>query len=175
MKVGIIGCGQVSRVGHGLAIRADKRAVIAASADPDDENLKSFVRKFKVPGIYSDHKEMFKKETLDAVVIASPPWLHREHLKDSIDAGLHVLCEKPLATTPKDIKAMVRMAKEHDKIVQIGHSKRFEPGFQRIKETGQYRDFWQDLPDEHLLALLPPRFQGGVDKASAGYFKKSRD
>jgi len=135
LKVGIIGCGQVSRVGHGLAIKGDKRAVIAASADPDDENRENFVRKFKVPGVYSDHREMLEKEALDAVVIASPPWLHREHLKDSIDAGLHVLCEKPLATTPEDVNAMVKMAKGHDKIVQIGHSKRFEPGFQRIKET----------------------------------------
>ncbi|MBN1573905.1 MAG: Gfo/Idh/MocA family oxidoreductase [Deltaproteobacteria bacterium] len=134
IKVGIIGCGQVSRVGHGLAVKADGRAVVAAAADPDDENRGSFRKKFKVPAVFSDHRNMFKEADLDAVVIASPPWFHRQHLKDSIDAGLHILCEKPLATTPGDVRAMVDMARGHDKIVQVGHSKRFEPGFGRIKE-----------------------------------------
>ncbi|MBN1883322.1 MAG: Gfo/Idh/MocA family oxidoreductase [Deltaproteobacteria bacterium] len=137
LSIGIIGCGQVSRVGHGPAIKKDRRAVIRAVADPDDKGRLSFQKKFRVENAYTDHREMLKKERLDAVVIASPPWLHREHLEDALDRGVHVLCEKPLATTPDDCRKMAQKAERAESagtIVQIGHSKRFETGFQKIRE-----------------------------------------
>jgi len=146
IKIGIIGCGQVSRVGHGPAIVSDERARITAIADPDEENRAKFKRIFRVPAAYPDHQAMLEKEELDAVVIASPPWLHRDQLRDAISAGTHILCEKPIATTLADCEAMVEMAKGHPKVVQAGHSKRFETGFQRIKETidsGRMGDIYQ--------------------------------
>lgn len=146
IKIGIIGCGQVSRVGHGPAIISDERARITAIADPDDENRARFERAFRVPAAYSDHQAMLEKEELDAVVIASPPWLHRGQLRDAISAGTHVLCEKPIATSLEDCRAMVAMAEGHPKVVQAGHSKRFETGFQEIKQTidsGMMGDIYQ--------------------------------
>ncbi len=133
LKIGIIGCGQVSRVGHGPAIKKDGRARLVAVADPDDENRTNFARKFRVPRAYSGHREMLEKEKLDAVVIASPPWLHCAQFQDCINANLHILCEKPLATSPEDCMTMARLADGYGKIVQVGHSKRFETGFERIK------------------------------------------
>ncbi|MDB4433342.1 Gfo/Idh/MocA family oxidoreductase [bacterium] len=146
IKTGIIGCGQVSRVGHGPAIDSDERACITAIADPDDENRAKFKRMFRVPAAYPDHRTMLEKEELDAVVIASPPWLHRDQLRDAISAGTHILCEKPIATTLEDCRAMVEMAESHPRVVQAGHSKRFETGFQRIKElidSGMMGDIYQ--------------------------------
>lgn len=69
IRIGIIGCGQVSRVGHGPAIVSDERARITAVADPDDGNRAEFQRKFRVPAAYPDHRAMLEKEALDAVVI----------------------------------------------------------------------------------------------------------
>ena len=146
IKIGIIGCGQVSRVGHGPAIALDRRACISAIADPDAENRAKFKRRFRVPAVYPDHQAMLAKEELDAVVIASPPWLHREQLRDAISAGTHVLCEKPIATTLEDCREMVEMAEGYDRVVQAGHSKRFETGFQRVKEMidgGRLGDIYQ--------------------------------
>ncbi len=134
IKIGIIGCGQVSRVGHGPAIRKDRRATIAAVADPDESNRKRFVKKFHVPNGYTDHREMLDKENLDAVVIASPPWLHCEQFRDCIEADLHILCEKPLAATLEDCSAMAKLEEKHRKVVQACHSKRFETGFEKIKK-----------------------------------------
>jgi len=72
IRIGIIGCGQVSRVGHGPAIKSDRRARIVAIADPDDANRTSFKGKFRVSADYRDHRDMLKNEHMDAVVIASP-------------------------------------------------------------------------------------------------------
>ena len=118
IKIGIIGCGQVARVGHGPAIASDKRACISAIADPDAENRTKFQRMFRVPAAYPDHQAMLEKEELDAVVIASPPWLHREQLRDAIEAGIHILCEKPIATTLEDCREMVEMAAMAEMAVQ---------------------------------------------------------
>jgi predicted dehydrogenase len=133
-KIGLIGCGQVSRVGHGPAICHLKRAEITAIADPDDANRKHFKRKFRVRRDYRDHKEMLEREDLDAVVIATPPWLHAAQVSDCVAANVHILCEKPLATTLEDCRKIVELCRSYGKHVQIGHSKRFETGFQQIKK-----------------------------------------
>jgi predicted dehydrogenase len=133
-------------VGHGPAIASDTRASLTAIADPDNGNRTKFKRMFRVPAAYADHRTMLEKEELDAVIIASPPWLHREQLRDVIDIGTHVLCEKPIATTLEDCGAMVEMAEGHQMVVQAGHSKRFETGFQRMKEiidSGTLGDIYQ--------------------------------
>jgi len=134
VRIGIIGCGQVTRAGHGPAIDSDRRAMIAAVADPDDENRSRLAKKYRVPLAYADHRDMLAKAELDAVVITSPPWLHLEHFSDCIDAGLHILCEKPLARTADECREMISLSNKTDKVVLAGHAKRFETGFQKIKE-----------------------------------------
>jgi len=146
IRIGIIGCGQVSRVGHGPAIFSDDRARIAAVADPDEKNREHFIRKFRVPKDYADHRTMLEKEDLDAVVIATPPWLHPMQFKDCIDAGVNILCEKPLASKLADCMEMVELADVYNKIVQICHSKRFETGFEKLKrwlECGHLGQIYQ--------------------------------
>ncbi len=172
IKMGIIGCGQVSRVGHGPAIASDERARITAIADPDDEHREKFKRMFRVPAAYADHQAMLENEELDAVVIASPPWLHRDQLRDSISAGTHILCEKPIASTLEDCRAMVEMAEGHHKVVQAGHSKRFETGFQRIKElidSGTMGDIYQMSIYWHYYI---PDFQSGWLRKMLDFSKK---
>ena len=172
IKIGIIGCGQVSRVGHGPAIVSDKRACITAIAEPDDEHRAKFKRMFRVPAAYPDHQRMLEREALDAVVIASPPWLHRDQLHDAIRAGTHILCEKPIATTLEDCREMVGMAEGHHKVVQAGHSKRFETGFQRIKETidgGMLGDIYQMSIYWHYYI---PDFESGRLRKILDFSKK---
>lgn len=134
VRIGFIGCGKVSKVGHGPAVLGDGRAVVAACADPDDENRKLFARACRARSAYSDHREMLDKADLDAVVIATPPWLHAEHVEDAAERKLAILCEKPLASTVEDCDRILAARNRHGVLVQVGHSKRFEVGFQRIKE-----------------------------------------
>jgi predicted dehydrogenase len=168
IRFGIIGCGQVSRVGHGPAISADSRAMLVAVVDPDADNRASFARRFKVSHAYKNHKEMFAKERLDAVIIATPPWLHREIFEDCISASVHILCEKPLATTHADSRRMIELAEGHDKIVQICHSKRFETGFQRIKE-------WCDQSTLGRIYQISIAWHYYIPDFSRGFLRKGLD
>ncbi len=133
-RIGLIGAGNICRVGHGPAIMADGRAYIAAISDPDSHNRRLFAKKYRVPGVYEDHRSMLENEELDAVVISSPPSLHAVHVQDSAGKGLPILCEKPMATNLEDCRAIIEAGKKNNVYILMGHCKRFEPGQQRIRE-----------------------------------------
>lgn len=87
---------------------------------------------------YSDYRLMIEKEILDAVIIATPLYLHAEMVMDALNAGLHVFCEKSMARTIEDADKMVRAQQKTGKILLIGHQRMFNVkylrAFQMIKE-----------------------------------------
>lgn len=134
LRMGVVGCGQVSRVGHGPAIAADARAVIAACCDPDDANRRRFAKRFGVPRSFRRLDEMLDADPLDAVVIATPPMLHAEMVEACAERVPAILCEKPLAVTLEDCNRIIAARDRHDVLLQVGHSKRFETGFAKIRQ-----------------------------------------
>jgi predicted dehydrogenase len=80
--------------------------------------------------VYEDYKELLDKETdLDAVVIATPDWMHAEHTNACLRKGLHVYCEKEMSNSLEKAKTMVLAAKETGKLLQIGHQRRSNPRY----------------------------------------------
>ncbi len=84
--------------------------------------------------IYTDPEEMFAREKLDAVSITVPTHLHAAWTIKALNAGVHVLCEKPMALTPADGRQMIAAAEASGKILQIGHCIRFWPEYAKAKE-----------------------------------------
>src|SRR2546429_4809127 len=68
---------------------------------------------------YSDFRRMLQEENLDAVVIATPNYLHKEQAKASLLSGKHVLCEKPMATSLDDARSMTATARKAGKILFV--------------------------------------------------------
>jgi predicted dehydrogenase len=81
--------------------------------------LDEILTKFDIPRSYTDYKEMLAKEQLDAVVITSPHTLHFEHAKAALEAGCHVLIDKPMTTSAADARALVKLAKEKGREIII--------------------------------------------------------
>lgn len=81
--------------------------------------------------IYEDYKELLanEKENLDAVVIASPDWMHAEHANACMEAGLHVYSEKEMSNSLEKAAGMVHTAKATGKLLQIGHQRRSNPRY----------------------------------------------
>jgi predicted dehydrogenase len=91
--------------------------------------------------LYTDFKKMLAEERLDAVSITLPTFLHRDFTVKALDAGVHVLCEKPMAMSVGQCKEMIAAAKAGRKELQIGHCIRFWPEYARAKqivESGRY-------------------------------------
>ncbi len=142
IRVGIIGVGGIS-YGHIRNFMASPDAEIVALVDNDPKRLETASE--KVPELasvprFSDYKDMLKAGGLDAVQINTPHTLHFEQIMNSLDAGLHVLCEKPMCCTTSHAKEVIKKADESKKVLMISYQRHFQPAYRYIKqlvETGQ--------------------------------------
>ncbi|TFG97949.1 MAG: Gfo/Idh/MocA family oxidoreductase [Calditrichales bacterium] len=105
-----------------------------------DYNQKRAFRMLKKYGhelnCYEDYQEMLAKEKeLDAVIIATPDFWHADHAEASLQAGLHVYCEKEMSNTLEGAKRIVHAARKSGKLVQIGHQRRSNPRYLHCYNT----------------------------------------
>ena len=133
LNVGVISCSGMA-VSHMLAVEDHERAHLAAICDIDEEKLRAAGERFPQAARYTDYRALLAHPGLDAVIIVTPDQLHREMAEAALGAGLHVLCEKPLALTREDLNAIVRAAEASDRKFMVGQICRFTPGFLAAKE-----------------------------------------
>ncbi|MBT8488514.1 MAG: Gfo/Idh/MocA family oxidoreductase [Gemmatimonadetes bacterium] len=146
IRVGIVGAGAISQVVH-LPIFVEREDVeVVALADRDAHKAEMLSRRYSVP-IVMDTDEMLSIEDLDAVILCTPNHLHEEMAISALDAGKHVLIERPLATTSAGTQRVVDKARETGKVVSIGLPHRFRP------EVIALRSFVQgeELGDLHAV------------------------
>lgn len=130
MKIGIIGCGGIAGQ-HVAAYKACDDVEVVAGADVDIQ------RAINVAGpdhAYTSFHEMLAKEELDAVSVCTPPKFHRDAVCAALDAGLAVLCEKPLGYNAADALAMVECAERTGKLLITAFCHRFHEPVVRAKE-----------------------------------------
>ena len=97
-------------IAHLPLLKADPRVEMAAICGRNRARAQEMADKYEVARVFTDYREMINQADLDAVVIATPDDQHYEMALAAIDAGLHVLCEKPLALNATDAKAMYERA-----------------------------------------------------------------
>ena len=111
VNIGVIGAGWWASFSHIPALIANPHVGVVAINRPDRDGLDKVADTFKLTHAYLDAAEMLASERLDGAVIASPHVLHAEHATMALQRGLHVLIEKPMATTAGDAQALVALAK----------------------------------------------------------------
>jgi len=131
IRVGFIGCGGNSR-GHGRSIIQQPDAEIVALADISADAIQAFRGNVgvssEVPD-YTDYKEMLAAVEMDAVEISTPHTLHFQQIIDSLDAGCHVLTEKPMVCTVEHAHKVIEKVKETGKHLMIGYQRHFSPTY----------------------------------------------
>lgn len=106
IRVGIIGTSWWADEAHLPMLKADPRVELAAICGRNRERAQEMATKYEVPGVFTDYRDMISRGNLQAVVIATPDDEHYAMTMDALDAGLHVVCEKPLALRADHAKAM---------------------------------------------------------------------
>ena len=137
IRVGIIGVGGIS-FRHIGGFTASPDADIVALVDTDPARLQDAVEKEpQLAGLatYSDYKDMIAAGGIDAVQINTPHTLHYQQVMDALDAGLHVLVEKPMVCTTADAKEVIKKAEEVDKVVMIAYQRHFQSQYRYIKKA----------------------------------------
>ena len=158
-RAGIIGTGGVAGMGllgthevgeegvrasHAGGYDEAEGIELVAAADVDEEKLERFGEVWDVPEErrYLGHEAMLEAEDLDAVSIATPTFLHHDHVVDAVEVGDPgvVWCEKPIASSVTDAEEMVAACAEADAELVINHTLRFTEKVQRLRRLIQAED-----------------------------------
>ncbi len=170
LRVGLIGCGGLGRR-HAQEIAQMPGIELVGVCDFFRESADRLAAELDAkPRAYSDHKEMFSKEGLDAVVIVTPNFTHRELTVDAANAGLHVFCEKPMALSLADCDAMIEATEKAGVVLMIGYIRRFQSSFatmKRLIDEGRLGS----LRFAHAVRLStgPPGGAGGWQRQRSKY------
>ncbi len=135
LKVGLVGCGGISGAHFPGWQKLNPECQVVAICDILDTALQKRGTEFSIPKEqwYLDHREMLKHADIDAVDICVPNMVHEEITVNSLKAGKHVMCEKPLAPTPAAVRRMIAARDKAGKLLMCAQSARFERSSQTMK------------------------------------------
>jgi predicted dehydrogenase len=128
IRYAVVGLGHIAQVAVLPAFAHAENSELAALVSDDPEKLEKLGRKYKVKArfSYEQFDECLRSGAIDAVYITLPNHLHREYSERAMRAGVHVLCEKPMAVTEEDCHSMIRVAEEHDVKLMVAYRLHFE-------------------------------------------------
>lgn len=130
LKIGMIGCGGIAHGAHipGYLAIPDQAELVWA-CDVNEERAKETAEKHGFTKVTTDYKEVLADPEIDAVSITTPNKFHYQPTIDALNAGKHVLCEKPLAMNAAEAREMCRAARDNNRILQVALQMRFSgPG-----------------------------------------------
>src|SRR5215470_5381593 len=111
IRYAVVGLGHIAQTAVLPAFKHAENSELAALVTGNPEKDRELSERYKVKAYtYGDFESALDKEKVDAVYIATPNILHRDYTERAANAGVHVLCEKPMATTQDDCEAMMRSA-----------------------------------------------------------------
>jgi predicted dehydrogenase len=137
LKVGIIGSGGIAQGAHIPGYQNTPGVQLYAACDVLEDRAKAMAEKFDIPHVFTDYEEMLKLPELDVVSVCTPPFAHKDATVASLQAGKHVLCEKPMAFNGDEAQAMVdawySSRKKYNNKFSIGFQSRYTPNAQTAK------------------------------------------
>lgn len=118
VRIGIIGCGQIAQ-SHLAAYAKIADAHVIACADINEETAKRSAETYGIPHVYTDFREMLRRDDIEAVDVCLHNNFHRPATEAALTAGKHVYCEKPMAGSYQDAAAMLETARRLDRKLSI--------------------------------------------------------
>ncbi|MBM7570810.1 Gfo/Idh/MocA family protein [Aquibacillus albus] len=139
LKVAVIGCGSIAKHRHLLEYHNNSEVDIVAVCDIVEERAQATAEQYGATA-YTDYNQLLKAEDVDAVSVCLPNYLHAPVSIAASNAGCHVLCEKPMATSREEADQMIKAAEAAGKKLMIAHNQRFVPSHVKAKaiiESGE--------------------------------------
>lgn len=133
LRIGVIGCGHWGP-NHIRTFSAMKDCTVTAIADANAKRLASVCEMFPHVRGFADHASLLRNGGVDAVVVVTPTKTHFAVVTDALNAGKHVLCEKPLCIDSAEGEQLVALAKSKGLVLMVGHIFLFNPGILKVKE-----------------------------------------
>ena len=132
-RVGVIGVGHLGQH-HARVYTELLDARLVGVADRDEERAHLIGENLGVPA-YSTMEELIGRQAPDAVSVVVPTSLHFDVARTAMEAGIHVLVEKPVTTRPDEAEELLKLAAKKDLVLQVGHIERFNSAVRYISQT----------------------------------------
>lgn len=132
VRVAVLGTGAIAQVVHLPILSRMKGVELAAVVDTDRDKARTIAGRFEIPGAFRDQDEVWKDESIGAVVICTPSHLHEAHAVEALQAGKYVLCEKPLALTAEGVDRVLRQSGADGRLL-VAMNQRFRPDAAALK------------------------------------------
>jgi len=134
LRAGLIGAGTIAFSAHLPAIRKLRDDIeLVAVADVREENAARAVAEFGGETHYSDYRDLLARDDLDFVDICTPEFLHAEQTEAAAAAGVHIICEKPMCSSPEEADRMISATERAGVLLMIAHSRRFTGRYRQIR------------------------------------------
>ncbi|MBO0991725.1 Gfo/Idh/MocA family protein [Bacillus sp. SD088] len=133
LKVGVVGCGSIAKFRHLPEYAMNDQVEIVAVCDIVEERANKMAGEYGGQA-FTNYEEMLSEVELDIVSVCTPNYLHAPISIAALEAGNHVLCEKPMATSEKEALDMIQAAEKNGKKLMIGHNQRFVASHEKARE-----------------------------------------
>ncbi|MDC3415990.1 Gfo/Idh/MocA family protein [Aquibacillus salsiterrae] len=170
LKVGVVGCGSIATHRHLPEYFQNKEVEIVAVCDVVEERATAAAQKYNATA-YTDYQQLVQQTDIDAVSVCTPNYLHAPVSIAALEAGKHVLCEKPMATSREEADNMILAAEKAGKVLMIGHNQRFVASHQRARQLIEQGDLGKIYSFRTAFGHGGPE-GWSVDGASSWFFKK---
>ena len=147
-KIGVIGAGWWATQAHIPSLRTYEKADLVGVADPDAEKLRAAATYYEVDGTFEDYRDLLRR--VEGVVIAVPHAYHYEIARDALDAGVHVLVEKPMVLTADHAWDLVERARQKGLELMVGTTFQFTDRL-LLRNIMEYNTFDRTLGANVLL------------------------
>lgn len=144
LGVGVIGASNMAAL-HMQAAVSNPFTELVAICDIHPERITPRAEEFGVEKTYTDYNEMYKDPAVDIVVVCTPDFVHEDMAIKALEAGKHVLCEKPMAPTNEECARMVEASKKYDAKMMVGQICRYTPSFvlaKKLIEQGEIGELY---------------------------------
>jgi predicted dehydrogenase len=133
IRVGLIGCGGIARI-HVPYIRSYTGAEIVGVCDSNPDQARKLASQFAIARTYTDPLALIREQRPDVVHIVTPPQTHADLAISAMEAGLHVLVEKPMAVSEQEADRMIETARRMKVHLCVDHNRLFDPVVLKAKE-----------------------------------------
>jgi predicted dehydrogenase len=134
VRVGVLGAGAWARHAHLPGYRRDPRCEVVAIADPQLDLAHQAARDFGIPFVAADARQLFEREEIDLIDVCTPSHTHFDLAWAALDAGKHVLCEKPVAYDFRDTLRARDLALAKGLKTKVGLTFRYSPAMRYMRE-----------------------------------------
>lgn len=133
LRIAVVGTGAIAQIVHLPLLKELPDARVVAVCDRDEAKARSIATRMGVPAVFADDDEVFASDDVDAVIICTPSHMHESQAIAALEAGKHVLVERPLAMDAKATERVITAAERAGRTLMVALNNRYRPDVLGVK------------------------------------------